>query len=47
VIVTNIEDEATRNRVLSAGVPLGQGALFGAPLPVGLNTFAAAGTAAA
>jgi cyclic-di-GMP phosphodiesterase TipF (flagellum assembly factor) len=47
VIVTNIGDEATRDKVLSAGVPLGQGALFGAPLPVGSNTFAAAGNAAA
>lgn len=47
VIVTGIDDEAMRDRVLSAGVPLGQGALFGAPVPAGTNTFAAAGDAAA
>lgn len=47
VIVTGIDDEATRDRVLAAGVPLGQGALFGPPVPAGTNTFAAAGDAAA
>lgn len=47
LIVTNVNDEATRDRVLAAGVPLGQGALFGAPLPMGVNAFAAADDAAA
>lgn len=47
LVVTNINDEATRERVLAAGVPLGQGALFGAPVAVGTNAFAAAGHAAA
>lgn len=47
VVVTNVNEEATRDKVLAAGVPLGQGALFGAPLPVGANAFAAADDAAA
>ncbi|MFN3625772.1 MAG: diguanylate phosphodiesterase, partial [Hyphomicrobium sp.] len=47
VVVTNVNDEAIRDKVIAAGVPLGQGTLFGAPLPVGANAFAAAGDAAA
>lgn len=47
LIVGNIGDEMTRDRVLAAGVPLGQGGLFGAPVPAGANAFAAAGEAAA
>lgn len=47
VVVTNVNDEATRDRVLAAGVPLGQGGLFGAPVSVGANAFAAADDAAA
>ncbi|MEI9900368.1 MAG: EAL domain-containing protein [Hyphomicrobium sp.] len=46
LIVTNINDEATRDKVLAAGVPLGQGALYGAPMALG-NAFAAADHAAA
>lgn len=47
VVVTNVNDEATRGKVLAAGVPLGQGALFGASVAVGTNAFAAADDAAA
>ena len=34
LIVDNIGDEAVRAQMLAAGVPLGQGALYGAPMPV-------------
>lgn len=47
LIVTNIDDEATRDKVLAIGVPLGQGALFGGPTTVAGNAFAAADDAAA
>ncbi|MFA5899530.1 MAG: EAL domain-containing protein [Hyphomicrobium sp.] len=47
LIVCNIDDEAKRDVVLAAGVPLGQGALFGEPMSSGLDTFAASGDAAA
>jgi cyclic-di-GMP phosphodiesterase TipF (flagellum assembly factor) len=47
LVVTGISDEATRESVAAAGVPLGQGPLFGAPLAVGANAFAAADHAAA
>jgi len=47
LIVTNIDDEATRDKVLAIGVPLGQGALFGGSTTVAGNAFAAADDAAA
>jgi len=47
LIVGNIDDEAVRGQVLAAGVPLGQGALFGAPVSVSGDNFAAANHAAA
>lgn len=47
LIVDNIGDEAMRGQMLAAGVPLGQGALYGAPLPVPGDDFAAASHAAA
>jgi len=47
LIVGNIDDETLRGQVLAAGVPLGQGALFGAPAPVPGDDFAAADHAAA
>jgi len=47
VIVSGIADEPMRDNVLAKGVPLGQGALFGAPLPVAGAGFAAANEAAA
>jgi EAL domain-containing protein (putative c-di-GMP-specific phosphodiesterase class I) len=47
LIVTNIGDEATRDGVLAAGVPLGQGPLFGPPAEMGAHAFAAQGIAAA
>jgi cyclic-di-GMP phosphodiesterase TipF (flagellum assembly factor) len=47
LIVGKIDDEALRGQVLAAGVPLGQGALFGAPVPVAGDDFAAADHAAA
>jgi len=47
LIVANVGDEATRDKVLAAGVPLGQGALFGDPATAGEGTFAAADDAAA
>jgi EAL domain-containing protein (putative c-di-GMP-specific phosphodiesterase class I) len=47
LIVGNIDDEALRAQVLAAGVPLGQGALFGAPVSVVGDDFAAADHAAA
>jgi cyclic-di-GMP phosphodiesterase TipF (flagellum assembly factor) len=46
LVVANVDDEATRARVIEAGVPLGQGALFGAPVNVP-GAFAAADNAAA
>lgn len=47
LIVCSIDDEGRRDAVLAAGVPLGQGALFGLPQSAGLDTFAASGNAAA
>lgn len=47
LIVGNIDDEAMRARVLTAGVPLGQGGLFGAPVAAPGGDFAAANHAAA
>jgi EAL domain-containing protein (putative c-di-GMP-specific phosphodiesterase class I) len=47
LIVDNIGEEAVRAQMLAAGVPLGQGALYGAPLPVPDDDFAAASHAAA
>jgi EAL domain-containing protein (putative c-di-GMP-specific phosphodiesterase class I) len=47
LIVGNIDDEALRGQVLAAGVPLGQGVLFGAPASVPGDDFAAADHAAA
>lgn len=47
LIVDNIGDEAVRAQMLAAGVPLGQGALYGAPVPVRGDDFAAASHAAA
>lgn len=47
LIVGSLDDEALRDKVLEAGVPLGQGALFGAPVVVPGGSFAPAGDAAA
>jgi EAL domain-containing protein (putative c-di-GMP-specific phosphodiesterase class I) len=47
LIVDNIGDEAVRAQMLAAGVPLGQGPLYGAPMPVPGDDFAAASHAAA
>lgn len=47
VIVGGIADEPTRDKVLDAGAPLGQGALFGAPATVAGAGFAGPGEAAA
>ncbi len=47
LIVDNIVDEAVRAQMLAAGVPLGQGALYGAPVPVPGDDYAAASHAAA
>jgi EAL domain-containing protein (putative c-di-GMP-specific phosphodiesterase class I) len=47
LIVGNIDDEAVRARVLEAGVPLGQGGLFGSPVAAPGGDFAAADHAAA
>lgn len=47
LIVGNIDGEAVRADVLDAGVPLGQGTLFGAPMSVFGDSFAAADHAAA
>jgi cyclic-di-GMP phosphodiesterase TipF (flagellum assembly factor) len=48
LVVVNVNDEVTRDRVLEAGVPLGQGSLFGAPEPVpGDGGYALADDAAA
>jgi cyclic-di-GMP phosphodiesterase TipF (flagellum assembly factor) len=47
LVVANVDDEATRNRVVETGVPLGQGALFGAPVPVAGGGYAVADDAAA
>jgi len=47
LVVGNVNDEETRDRVLAAGVPLGQGVLFGAPAAGPGDAFAAAGDAAA
>ena len=47
LIVGNIDDEAMRAEVLAAGVPLGQGALFGPPEAVPAGDFAGADHAAA
>ena len=47
LIVDNIDEEAVRAQMLAAGVPLGQGALYGAPMPVPGDDFAAASHAAA
>lgn len=47
LLVSRIDDEATRAQVLEAGVPLGQGQLFGPPLSVPGDGYAAAGHAAA
>lgn len=47
IIVDRIGDEATRAAVLEAGVPLGEGALFGPPVMVEPGTLGASGTAAA
>lgn len=47
LVVSRIDDEATRAKVLEAGVPLGQGELFGPPLSVPGDGYAAAGHAAA
>jgi cyclic-di-GMP phosphodiesterase TipF (flagellum assembly factor) len=47
LIVGRIDDEAMRAQVLEAGVPLGQGGLFGAPMSVSGEPFAVADHAAA
>ena len=47
LIVDNIGDEAVRAQMLASGVPLGQGTLYGAPMPVAGDHFAAASHAAA
>ncbi len=47
LIVTGIDDEDIRDKVAAAGVPLGQGAIFGAPLPVAGDGIVAADDAAA
>jgi cyclic-di-GMP phosphodiesterase TipF (flagellum assembly factor) len=47
LVVANVDDEATRNRVVESGVPLGQGALFGAPVPVAGDGYPVADDAAA
>ena len=47
LIVDNIGDEAVRAQMLAAGVPLGQGPLYGTPLPVPGDDFAPASHAAA
>ena len=47
VIVGGIADEQMRDKVLDAGAPLGQGALFGAPASVAGAGFAGPGEAAA
>lgn len=47
LIVGSIDDEALRDKVLEAGVPLGQGALYGAPISVAGGGYVAAGDAAA
>jgi cyclic-di-GMP phosphodiesterase TipF (flagellum assembly factor) len=47
LVVGGIDSEAVRDRVVEASVPLGQGSLFGAPLPVATDDFAAADHAAA
>jgi cyclic-di-GMP phosphodiesterase TipF (flagellum assembly factor) len=47
LIVDNIGDEAVRAQMLAAGVPLGQGALYGTPVPVPGDDYAAASHAAA
>ena len=47
LIVTGIDDEEIRDMLVAAGAPLGQGSLFGDPLPVGGDSFVAADDAAA
>jgi cyclic-di-GMP phosphodiesterase TipF (flagellum assembly factor) len=47
LIVSGIDDEPTRGQVLAAGVPLGQGALFGAPIAAAAEPYRAPGHAAA
>jgi cyclic-di-GMP phosphodiesterase TipF (flagellum assembly factor) len=47
LIVSDIDDEPTRGQVLAVGVPLGQGALFGAPIPAAAEPYRAPGHAAA
>ncbi len=47
VIVDQIDDEAARAAVVEAGVPLGKGPLFGAPVAVDTGRMGASGTAAA
>jgi hypothetical protein len=47
LIVGGLGDEAMRDRVLEAGVPLGQGTLFGASVPVAGDGYAVADDAAA
>jgi cyclic-di-GMP phosphodiesterase TipF (flagellum assembly factor) len=47
LIVGNINDETVRGQVLDAGVPLGQGTLFGMPQPAFGQGFAVADDAAA
>jgi EAL domain-containing protein (putative c-di-GMP-specific phosphodiesterase class I) len=47
LIVGGIADETVRGQVIAAGVPLGQGTLFGAPVPVASEDFDAADHAAA
>jgi cyclic-di-GMP phosphodiesterase TipF (flagellum assembly factor) len=47
LVVANVDDEATRDRVAETGVPLGQGALFGLPTPVAGDGYPVADDAAA
>jgi EAL domain-containing protein (putative c-di-GMP-specific phosphodiesterase class I) len=47
LIVGGVDDETLRSQVLAAGVPLGQGALYGAPVAVFGEDFAMADHAAA
>ncbi len=47
VIVERISDEATRTAVLEAGVPLGQGLLFGPPVTIDAGAVGKTGNAAA
>ncbi|HWK38949.1 MAG TPA: hypothetical protein VNR88_08540, partial [Hyphomicrobium sp.] len=47
VIVGGIADAPMRDKVLDAGAPLGQGALFGVPATVAGTGFAGRGEAAA